>query len=266
MEIIGYGCALLVGISLGIFGSGGSILTVPIMVYLLFVNPVEATGYSLFVVGLTSAIGCATYIRKKLVDIRIAVIFALPSIVSVFLVRNYVMPKIPDVIYSGVSFHLTKEILIMVLYAILMIVVAYSMIRKSGMKEAGQQEIKQINFPGLFTIGLVSGILTGLFGVGGGFIIIPALVLFAHVPIRMSVGTSLLIIAFNSLSGFAIEFMKKHEMIDYQLLLLFSLLAITGLFIGFPLSLKLYPAQMKKIFGWFILVMAAGVLVKEVFM
>jgi uncharacterized protein len=266
MEIIGYGCALLVGISLGVFGSGGSILTVPILVYLLQVNPVEATGYSLFVVGVTSSIGCATYIRKKLADIRIAFIFAVPSIASVFLMRNYVMPLMPGTVISLDHFKLSKEVLIMVLYAILMVVVAYSMIRQSGIQAPAEKNKQPVHYPGLFAIGFLSGILTGVFGVGGGFIIVPALVLLARVPIRMSVGTSLLIIAFNSLSGFGVEILAKHEIMNYHVLLLFTLLAITGLFIGFPLSLKLYPAQMKRIFGWFILVMATGILIKEIFL
>ena len=266
MEIIGYVCAMFVGISLGILGSGGSILTVPIMVYLLHVNVVDATGYSLFVVGITSAIGSAAYIRKKLVDIKTAAIFAVPSIVSVFLARQFLMPAIPNPVIATSSFILSKELLIMSLFALLMMVVAYNMIRKADYKEPDEKEFQNLNYPGLISIGFISGILTGVLGVGGGFIIIPALVLFAKIPIRMSVGTSLLIIAFNSLSGFAGEVIEKHDIMDYKFLFMFALLSVAGIFIGFRLTLRLYPAQLKKMFGWFVLVMGICIFIKEVFL
>src|SRR5215510_7134843 len=216
MAIIGYICAILVGVSLGVLGSGGSILTVPIMVYFLNVNPVDATGYSLFVVGATSAIGCATYIRKKLVDIKTATIFAVPSVVCVFLTRKYVMPAIPNPVFVTSSWVLSKELFIMILFALLMIVVAIKMIRKANYPERTDKEIGSVNYMWLVAIGAASGILTGILGVGGGFIIIPSLVLLAGISVRMSVGTSLLIIAFNSLVGFLGEMMERHEMIDYK--------------------------------------------------
>ncbi|HJW27618.1 MAG TPA: sulfite exporter TauE/SafE family protein, partial [Saprospiraceae bacterium] len=169
MEIIGYACALLVGISLGVLGSGGSILTVPILVYLLNVNPVEATGYSLFVVGFTSAIGCATYVRKKLVDMRVALIFAMPSIAFVFLTRRFLMPLIPDTVISLPSFTLSKAFAIMILYALLMVAAAVSMIFQPKDRSTKENPNRITNYPGLMAIGAVCGILTGIFGVGGGF-------------------------------------------------------------------------------------------------
>jgi len=266
MEIIGFVCAMLVGISLGVLGSGGSILTVPIMVFLFNINPVAATGYSLFVVGITSAIGCATYIRKKLVDIRTALIFAVPSIISVFITRHFLMTSVPDIILKTDSYVLTKDLFIMILFAILMMIIAYNMIHTANYKEADQSEVKKINYLWLVSIGFVSGILTGALGVGGGFIIIPALVLFAKIPIKMSVGTSLLIIAFNSLSGFIQEVITKHENLDFKFLFIFSLISILGIFIGFRLTMNLYPSQMKRTFGWFVLVMGICVFIKEVFL
>jgi uncharacterized membrane protein YfcA len=250
---------------LGMFGSGGSILTVPILVYLLQVNPVEATTYNLFVVGITSAIGFGTYFRKNLVDVRIAIFFAIPSIASVFIMRKFMLPNIPESVIKFGDVVVSKNEFIMILYGILMVAAAASMIWQSGIKENTGHEFKPVRYLELFALGSISGILTGMFGMGGGFIIIPALVLFARVPILMSVGTSLLIIAFNSLSGFGVEVFSRHNGMDYHLIFLFTLLAITGLFIGLSFSLKLYPAQMKKLFGWFILVMASGIFVKEIF-
>lgn len=265
MAILGYICAILVGVSLGVLGSGGSILTVPIMVYLLNVNPVEATGYSLFVVGITSAIGCATYIRRKLVDIKTAAIFAAPSIVFVFLTRKYVMPAIPNPVIVTSSWVLSKELFIMLLFALLMIAVAYNMIRKSNYTEHEEKEFESINYLWLVCVGAISGILTGILGVGGGFIIIPALVLLAGTSVRTSVGTSLLIIAFNSLVGFLGEIMERHEMINYKFLLTFAILSVAGIFIGFRAALKRTPAQIKRTFGWFVLVMGVAIFIREIF-
>lgn len=265
MEIIGYICAMLVGISLGILGSGGSILTVPIMVYLMDVNPVEATGYSLFVVGISSAIGGIKYVRNNLVDIKTAVVFAVPSIVCVFLTRTFLMPVIPNPVFTMGTYVVSKELLIMLVFAVLMIVVAYNMIRNSSYRERDEKEVQPMNYLWLVCIGFVSGLLTGIVGVGGGFIIIPALVLLANVPVRMSVGTSLLIIAFNSLSGFIGEVIERQEKIDYKFLLLFSALAVAGIFIGFRAALKQSPMKIRKMFGWFVLVMGVGIFIKEVF-
>jgi uncharacterized membrane protein YfcA len=265
MEIIGYICATLVGVSLGILGSGGSILTVPIMVYLMDVNPVTATGYSLFVVGLSSAIGGIKYVRKDLVDIKTALVFAVPSIICVFLTRTFLMPAIPNPVFSSGDFSVSKELFIMFLFAVLMIFVAFSMIRNGSYREPDELSFKNMNRLWLVFIGFGSGLLTGIVGVGGGFIIIPALVLLANVPVKMSVGTSLLIIAFNSISGFIGEVVERHEKIDYKFLMIFSVLAVAGIFAGFRVALQKSPSQIRKMFGWFVLVMGIGILVKEVF-
>jgi uncharacterized membrane protein YfcA len=265
MEFIGFICAALVGISLGILGSGGSILTLPIMVYLMHINPVDATGLSLFIVGVTSATGGITYVQKKLVDIRTAVIFAIPSIISVFITRKFLVGLIPDPVFRGTSFLLTKDLMILLSFAILMIFVGYNMITSADKKEPDIKECKEYNYPWLVAIGLVSGILTGLLGVGGGFIIIPALVLFAKIPVRMSVGTSLLIIAFNSFAGFIEEVMARHALINYRFLFLFALCSVAGIYIGFRISMHLKPAELKKIFGWFIILMGTCMFVKEFF-
>ena len=265
MHFIGFIAAMLIGISLGLLGSGGSILTVPIMVYLMNINPVDATGYSLFVVGVTSATGGATYIRRRLVDFRTALIFAIPSIVSVFLTRKYLLSAVPETIISSPSFTLTKDVLILLVFAVLMVVVAIRMISESKRSEAEKEFARQSHYLLLIATGFVSGILTGILGVGGGFIIIPALVLFAKVPIRESVGTSLLIIAFNCLSGFTEEVLEKHAHLNYGFLLLFSVLSLAGIFIGFRISVKIHANQIKKTFGWFILVMGIAVFIKEVF-
>ncbi len=249
---------------MGMLGSGGSILTVPIMVYILHISPVDATGLSLFIVGVTSATGGVIYLQRKLVDLKTAIIFAIPSIISVFLTRKLLMPLIPDPVFEISSFILSKELFILVLFSLLMVVVGYNMIRKSGYKEPASEEFHHYNYPGLIGIGLVSGVLTGILGVGGGFIIIPALVLFAKIPVRMSVGTSLLIIAVNSMGGFTQEVLSRHSEIDYRFLGLFGALSVAGIFIGLRISLKLQPSSLKKMFGWLIVLMGISIFIKEV--
>lgn len=231
----------------------------------MHVNPVDATGYSLFVVGITSAIGTGTFIRKDLVDIKTAVIFAIPSIISVFLTRKFLIPAIPNPVITVSSFVVSKELFIMLFFALLMMVVAYTMIRNDDLKDIEEIEIRQPDYSWLKFIGFVSGILTGLTGAGGGFIIIPALVLFAKVSIRTSVGTSLLIITANSFIGFGGELLTKHEVIDYKFLFAFAFFSVIGIFIGLRLSLKITATQLKKTFGWFILITGIYVFVKEFF-
>jgi uncharacterized membrane protein YfcA len=266
LEFIGYICALAVGISLGALGMGGSILTIPVMVYFFGIDPVTATGYSLFIVGITSAAGGARYIRHRLVDGRTAVLFSLPSIVAVFLTRTLLMPALPDVLISTPSFRLSKNTFILLLFALLMVVIAYHMIRSSH-----PEEEKQAAGAGwsrhlwLALLGLLTGLLTGLLGAGGGFIIIPALVLLAKVPVRMSVGTSLLIIAVNSFIGFGGEMLVNHEKLDAGFLLLFSTISVAGIFIGFRWASRLASHRLKSLFGWFVLATGLIIFIREFF-
>src|SRR6478735_3333733 len=128
-QLVGYMAAILIGISLGLVGGGGSILTVPVLVYLIGINPVVSTAYSLFVVGSTSLVGSTTYMRRKMVDYRIAMSFSAPSFISVFLTRKFLVPAIPDIIFSSPVFTLHKEHFIMLLFAALMTLASYAMIR-----------------------------------------------------------------------------------------------------------------------------------------
>ncbi|MBN8588484.1 MAG: sulfite exporter TauE/SafE family protein [Rhodothermia bacterium] len=252
--------ALLIGLSLGLIGGGGSILTVPVLVYVMGINPVISTAYSLFIVGSTSLVGAVDYAKKNLIDFRTAAVFALPSFLAVFLVRKYVVPAIPDVLFSLGGFTLTREIALMVLFAVIMLGAAFSMIFSSTAKES--TATGSFNYPLIMFEGLVVGAVTGLVGAGGGFLIIPALVLLANLPMKKAVGTSLLIIAVKSLFGFMGDVMNLPT-IDWQLLLTFTLFASIGIFAGSYLSKYVAPASLKKGFGWFIVVMAVYILVKE---
>jgi uncharacterized protein len=260
LEILGYISAVLIGLSLGLIGSGGSILTVPILVYLFSVSPVTATSYSLFVVGLTALIGAAAYMRKDLVSYKTALVFAIPSFTAVFLTRKYLLPAIPEEIFSIGEFVYSKDLLIMLLFAVLMVLASVSMIKKN--KKFEEAQAQKFNYPMIMIEGFVVGILTGLVGAGGGFLIIPALVVLAKLPMKLAVGTSLLIIAAKSLIGFTGDLGEID--IEWLFLFKFSLFAVAGIFLGSYLSQFISGAKLKPAFGWFVLVMGIYIIGREI--
>ena len=263
MEIFGYFASIIIGISLGLIGGGGSILTVPVLVYLFGVEPVLATAYSLFIVGSTSLVGAAPKYRQGLVNLKTALIFGAPAIIAVYATRKFIVPAIPQEIFTIASFTVTKSVLMMLLFAVLMVFASYSMIKGKKQDENGEQGEQKFNYPLILVEGTVVGILTGLVGAGGGFLIIPALVLFSKLPMKQAVGTSLLIIAAKSLIGFLGDI--GQQVIDWKLLMIVTALAIGGIFIGNALSKKIPGDKLKKWFGWFVLVMGMYILVKELF-
>lgn len=259
MEVAGYLASILIGISLGLIGGGGSILTVPVLVYLFGIDATIATVYSLFVVGVTSVVGSVSYFRKGLVNLKTAFIFGIPSIAAVFLTRHYIVPAIPEEVFHMGSFIVTKNMLLMLLFAVLMVVASYSMIKKSKNTEEDNQTTA--NYPLIVAEGTAVGLLTGLVGAGGGFLIIPALVNFLKLPIKKAIGTSLVIISLNSLSGFL--FSLSHTTVEWQLLLTITVIAIMGILLGSYLSTKIDGKKLKPAFGWFVLIMGFYILIRE---
>lgn len=224
--LAGLAVSLIIGLSLGLIGGGGSILTVPVLVYLFGVEPVMATAYSLFIVGLTSAVGVFPKYKEGLVDVRTGLIFGAPSIATVFLTRQWLVPNIPNTIWQINDFVLTKSVMLMLLFAILMVAASVSMIRDP--KTTSTQSELSFNYPLIVLEGAIVGVLTGLVGAGGGFLIIPALVLLTKLPMKKAVGTSLLIIAAKSLIGFTSD--ASQQTMDWTLLLSITLMAVAGLF------------------------------------
>lgn len=261
-SIIGYFAAGLIGISLGLIGGGGSILTVPVLVYLFHVEPTLATAYSLFIVGTTSLVGGVQSAVKKLVDFRTAIVFAIPSFIGVYLTRRYLVPLFPEELFTLGSFVVTRDIAIMVFFAIIMLAAAISMIRNRG-KETPEDQPIQYNYPMIVVEGLVVGALTGIVGAGGGFLIIPALVLFARLPMKKAVGTSLVIIAAKSLIGFLGD-VGSGQAINFQFIIIVSAIAIVGIFLGSYISRFIESRKLKSGFGWFVLVMSIYVIFNEV--
>jgi len=262
MEILGYFLAALVGISLGLIGSGGSILTVPILVYIMGVNPVAATAYSLFIVGTTALIGGAQNALQKKVDFKTVLIFGVPSIAAVYLTRLWLVPFIPNELFNVGSLVITKPIALMLLFAVVMIMASISMIKPSKQQELTEVQPMKYNYPMILLEGSVVGVLTGLVGAGGGFLIIPALVLLAKMPMKLAVGTSLFIISAKSLIGF-IGDVQGELAIDWHLLSVFTLAAVAGIFIGIFLSQKIGGHKLKTGFGWFVLIMGIYIIAKE---
>ena len=257
MEILGYVGALFIGLVLGLTGGGGSILTVPILVYLMSINPVTATAYSLFIVGTTSTFGAIQNYRKNLVDIKNGFIFAIPSFVAVYLTRKYIVPEIPKIILES-PILITKDTFLMLSFAVIMIFGALSVLKKKS-QNTNNEEKRNLILIGIQTFTI--GIIIGLVGAGGGFLIIPSLILFAKLPMRKAVGTSLFIIAMNSLVGFIGD--MQNLVIDWMFLATFTAISVVGIFIGMYLTKYTNENQLKKIFAYFVLVMAAIILLKE---
>ncbi|ETN94937.1 sulfite exporter TauE/SafE family protein [Zhouia amylolytica] len=258
--ILGYIAALIIGLVLGLVGGGGSILTVPLLVYLLGYNPVVATAYSLFVVGSSSLVGVVQKQRKGLVDFKTGLAFSFPSFLAVYLSRRFMVPNIPDILFSIGNYSLTKEMAIMIFFACIMFIASTSMIRNK--KNTEITTVKQPYY-NTFIQGLIIGTVTGLIGAGGGFLYVPALVLWAGLSMKKAVGTSLVIVAINSLIGFTGDMQTLD--IEWRFLLIFSGITVIGILLGGYLSKYVSNKRLKKGFGWLILLMSIYILSKEIF-
>lgn len=260
MEIIGYALAIVIGLVMGLIGGGGSILSVPIFVYLFQMDAVTATAMSLFVVGITSAFGSITYVKQKMVDFKIALLFGFPSILGILFSRRLVLPNLPKYIIDKWGIQLEKDLFILLLFAILMLISSLKMIKKNKNEEL-KAKLKP-NYTLLVSQGLLVGIVTGFIGAGGGFLIVPALVVLLKTPIKRAIATSLFIISINSLLGFL--FSIDTITVDWRFLGIFSLLSIFGIIMGVFFAKKIDGAKLKPIFGWFVLIMGTWIIIKEI--
>ena len=285
--IWGVALAVVVGTIMGLAGAGGSILTVPILVYVVGVDAVTATAYSLFVVGVTSVVGAASYWRNDLVNVRAAVAFSIPSLLVVYCTRRWLVPAIPQQLGTVAGIEVSKEMFILVLFAVIMGLSALSMIVRpryavavigapaaiagsdSATREAPRPRTApadspqvKVSIPLIALEGAVIGVLTGVVGAGGGFAIVPALAVFARLPMRVAVGTSLTIIAAKSLFGFLGDLAVESNF-DWGLLLAFTALAVVGILLGSRLGRLVPGTRLRPAFGWFVLLAAAGILLRE---
>lgn len=258
--VISLFCALIIGITLGLIGGGGSILTVPVFVYLLGIDPHTATAYSLFVVGVSSLAASVQNARRKIISYKTGLVFAFPAFIVVFVIRKYALPAIPDEIFQIGNFVLMKSVALMLFFAIVMLIASISMIKGRG--EVTEELPDSYNYPLIFMQGMLVGLITGMVGAGGGFLIIPALVFLAKLPIKRAVATSLMVISINSLCGFAGD--VQSIKIDWNYLLTFTSVAIVGVVIGTFFNAKIDSNKLRKIFGWFILAMGIFIILREI--
>ncbi len=261
MEIAGYAAAVLIGLSLGLIGGGGSILTVPILIYFFHIEPVIATTYSLFVVGITSSAGALSHYRKGNVNFKITWLFGFPSLIAIFIMRKWVMPGIPHHLFNFWGFELTKPILIMLVFAGLMLAASISMISK---EKANKGSDFSTNYMKLVLQSLIVGVITGFIGVGGGFLIIPSLVIFAGLPMKKAVGTSLMVMTISSLLG-VLGDVSRHEPLNYTFLMTFSAFAVLGIIAGSYFAGYVNDVKLKPAFGWFVLIMGLFILVTTLY-
>jgi hypothetical protein len=240
--------SLAIGLSLGLLGGGGSILTVPILVYALGMEAKSAIATSLLVVGATSAIALIPHARAGRVQLRTGLVFGAAGMVGAFLAG-----RVAHYIPSGV---------LLLAFAAMMLVTAVFMMR--GRKDSGGEgTLAPSHLPVIKVIleGLVVGGVTGLVGAGGGFLVVPALVLLGGLPMATAVGTSLVVIAMKSFAGFAGYL--GHVSIDWTLAGLVTLMAVLGSFAGSRVAGKIHQDQLRKGFAWFVVVMGAFMLVKQ---
>lgn len=197
-------------------------------------------------------------------NIKTALLFGTSSIVTVFLIRKFVIPIIPKEIFSIGDNVVTESMLTMVFFAALMIASSVFMFKNGTTLKRVKEDADKINFFSLSLCGIGIGIITGFLGAGGGFLLIPTLVLLLKLPMKEAIGTSLLIIALNSIIGFVSDL--GHFNIDWLLLLKITAISIVGIFIGGFINKKTNNLQLKKGFSWFVLLMGICIIIKELFL
>jgi uncharacterized protein len=267
MLVAGIIAFLIIGLILGLIGGGGSLLGVPVLVYVLCIEADLATTYSLFIVGMTALVGAISYVKKGEVSAEAILNFALASVITVFCMRKFIMPNIPaEFMFKGIHIH--KHTLIMVVFAFLILSASYSMIisrKPNRVKDVKWNEFTKtpLGFPFVVLLGVLIGVITGFVGAGGGFIIVPVLMIFMRLNFKKAIGTSLCIVALNSIIGFLGNL--GHQNLDWLFLLGISAVCGVGILLGSLLSNKISSKKLKPAFGWFTLAVGLFVLIKETF-
>ena len=258
MEVFGYLLAVLIGIFLGIFGGGGSLLAVPVFAYIFSLDEKLATAYSLFTVGISSIVGTIKQLSN--IEWKVTLIFGIPSIIAVWLTRFFVIPNLPEIIFDNETFIITRRMLIFGIFTFLLFISSFSMIYETN------KNVKPINIKNFYVLiiieGFIVGGLTGFVGAGGGFLIIPALIILIGLDIKKAIATSLIIIALKSTFGFFLGDVMVMN-IDWNFLIYFTLLTTFGVIIGTYFGKSLDKLKLKKWFGIFIMVIAISILFKE---
>lgn len=263
MLYLGYILAILVGVSLGLIGSGGSILAVPILVYILGVEAEEATTMSLFIVGSAAFVGGLRNILSNKIQWKTIFVFGLPTLIIIYFTRNWILPKIPNLLVHNEMLTITKDMFLMVLFAVVMLIASIAMIRPINQKKARVFDLPEpINYTLLFIMSLLIGLVTGLVGAGGGFLIVPALIYFAKLSMKRAVATSLFLIFVNAYFGFFVS-VSDYNDINWPILSFFTFFSIFGIFVGQQIARKVDGDKLKGGFGWFVLLMGFVIVITE---
>ena len=244
MLILAPALSLAVGIVLGMLGGGGAILMLPMLVYAIGVEAKTAIAMSLFVVGATSVVGTGLHARAGNVRWRAGAIFGVTAMAGAFV--------------GGRLAHFVPATALLVLFGVVMVVTAIAMLR--GWKVAARGE-HDLRVGSILIVGASVGILSGLVGAGGGFLIVPALVLFGGLPMREGIATSLFVIALQSFAGFAGHVV--HVNIDWMLMFVIAVAAAVGSIIGATASSRISPARLRRTFAWLVIAMGLFMFAKQ---
>lgn len=258
--MLGYTGAFVTGLTLGLLGGGGALMSIPVLVYFFHIDAAIATGYSLFLVGITALSGAFQNLRKGLIDYNAAVWCGVPSIMAVYVIRRFVVHNIPEVIFSTPFFTLDRHHLILSVLTLVMLVAGYKMIGSSTTETENTRP--GVNRVLLVAYALAIGLFLGLVGAGGGFLMVPALVYFANLSMKKAVGTSLVLVSVNSFIGFMGD-VHSNQLPDWFFLLTFSAFSIAGMLMGQSVAHRVNNEQLKRYFGWFMLLVALFIVVKE---
>ena len=257
MITAGYVLSVFIGFSLSLIGGGGSILTIPVLVFFFDVDPVLATTYSLFIVGIVAVCGSVSHYRMHNIHFKTVLDFGIPSVIVLFIMRRWLLGLIPPVIFRSGSIVLSKPVFVVIVFAITMLVAALSMIRRTNYSSS----VDKLSFRRLVIQGGVTGAITGFIGIGGGFIIVPSLVLFAGLPMKKAIGTSLVIITVNCLVGI-LGNLAATESLNYIFLLTFASFGALGILAGSWIIRFIPDKKLKPVFGWIILTLSIVMLVR----
>ncbi|MDM1295458.1 sulfite exporter TauE/SafE family protein [Sphingobacterium sp. N143] len=261
--IIGFILAVLVGLSMGLMGSGGSILTLPIFVYLFHIEPQYALDYSLFSIGILALIGSIRPLKKNEINLKTTAIFLVPSLFSVYLTKRYLLAAIPEQ-FNLAGVEISRNHTIMLLFSAVIIISASAMVTQRKQVKTVAVIMNSVQIAKITLVGFLVGIMTGLVGAGGGFIIVPALVLLIGIPLKQAIATSLFIIGLNASFGLVANY-QLMEHINWPILILFTLITLIGLQIGSKWKERLDTIKLKGIFGYFLLGIGTLILISEIF-
>jgi uncharacterized membrane protein YfcA len=257
LQLAGYCLSVLIGFSLGLIGGGGAILAIPVLVFFFDIDPEAATTYSLFIVGITAVSGSINHYRIRNIDYITVFLFGIPSVIMLFVMRRYLLKQIPPIIFQQGSLVISKSLFIMIVFSIVMLIAGLLMVKKKGYTPS----VERLNLSRLVTVGCITGAITGFIGVGGGFIIVPSLVLFAGLPMKKAIGTSLTIITVNCIIG-VLSNLDATASLDYFFLVSFSAFAIAGILLGTWMIKFIPDKKLKPILGWIILAMSVVVFIR----